>query len=837
MKTRTRSLVTELCLGVALSLVVATQSLGHDGCKNPEHAHPAGLASAEAKVAAPVVAAETLAKPPVKAQAAARKGGTTAQRSSLAQGAVPAQKAADPVLAIPGINVFSLAAIAVPTGIPEEVEVQVPFEGRLETVRLFRTSLRSTGFKVFVDYGGGKLVEEAAPPHRTYRGSMLSNGTTVTASIIDGKLWAMIPTETDTIWVQPSSDFFAGRAANEHVVYRRSDLIPMGGRCGVDEAGLGLPEWMNGNPNDPAESNGAVVGGNSSGMPNGDSGAGDGGVAGTSPFLTKIAFDADFEFYQKNGSNVTSTINDIETVMNNVTFVYDRDVNISYEYSAIVVRATAADPYTTSVMTDLLCEFRTKWNTLPESEIFRDVAQLFTGKTIQGSVIGLAWLGVVCNQQGNDCSGFGNLAYSSVESRFTTISDFRTALTAHELGHNWQAQHCDSTNPCNIMCSIINSCQGTTGVNLKFSPTEQAQITSYRNAVSCDVALPPALAIPFSENFETNSVNANNWVFNKGGAISTAAQNEPSPTRSLNLNSASANEYGDDQIRSNFMLLGGQSTATVSYFVQRTGVESGEQLVVEYFNNLLKWQALNTITSDGINQTTFTQFSNTVPANGLHNKFRLRFRTLGDQTDDNWYIDNVSVVAVVLPANDECSNATPIGTGSFAFNNTTATNSATALPASCDGGVGTTMQKDIWYLFTAPCTGNAKASTCGTTSFDSRLAVYNTACPPAGSIVGCNNNDPNCTNGAASVTFAVSAGSSYYIRVGANTTGGAGTLVMTCTEVIPCPADLSGDGAVSGEDLAALLGAWGSPNGDINGDNQTDANDLAVLLGAWGDCP
>jgi hypothetical protein len=192
---------------------------------------------------------------------------------------------------------------------------------------------------------------------------------------------------------------------------------------------------------------------------------------------------------------------------------------------------------------------------------------------------------------------------------------------------------------------------------------------------------------------------------------------------------------------------------------------------------------------------------------------------------------------VVLPANDECANATAIGVGAFAFNNATATNSATALPASCDGGVGTTMQRDIWYLFTAPCSGTAKATTCGTTSFDSRLAVYGVACPPAGSIVGCNNNDPNCANGGASVTFPVSAGSSYYVRVGANATGGAGTLTMTCTEVIPCPADLSGDGAVTAEDLAALLGAWGSPDGDINGDNQTDANDLAVLLGAWGDCP
>ena len=52
-------------------------------------------------------------------------------------------------------------------------------------------------------------------------------------------------------------------------------------------------------------------------------------------------------------------------------------------------------PYTTSVMSDLLCEFRNKWNATPENQIQRDLAQLFTGKTITGSVIGLAWLGAV----------------------------------------------------------------------------------------------------------------------------------------------------------------------------------------------------------------------------------------------------------------------------------------------------------------------------------------------------------------------------------------------------------------------------------------------------------
>jgi hypothetical protein len=57
----------------------------------------------------------------------------------------------------------------------------------------------------------------------------------------------------------------------------------------------------------------------------------------------------------------------------------------------------------------------------------------------------------------------------------------------------------------------------------------------------------------------------------------------------------------------------------------------------------------------------------------------------------------------------------------------------------------------------------------------------------------------------------------------------------------PCPADLTGDGVVSGADIAALLGAWGPCSGscpaDFTGDGAVTGADLAVLLAAWGNCP
>ena len=53
----------------------------------------------------------------------------------------------------------------------------------------------------------------------------------------------------------------------------------------------------------------------------------------------------------------------------------------------------------------------------------------------------------------------------------------------------------------------------------------------------------------------------------------------------------------------------------------------------------------------------------------------------------------------------------------------------------------------------------------------------------------------------------------------------------------PCPADLNGDGSVTGADLGLLLGAWGTNGpGDLNGDGTVTGADLGLLLGAWGAC-
>src|SRR5262249_45370900 len=55
-------------------------------------------------------------------------------------------------------------------------------------------------------------------------------------------------------------------------------------------------------------------------------------------------------------------------------------------------------------------------------------------------------------------------------------------LSAHELGHNWNAPHCDADPACGIMCSSISGCNQN---NSSFEPGTIAIIEAYRDSVTC----------------------------------------------------------------------------------------------------------------------------------------------------------------------------------------------------------------------------------------------------------------------------------------------------------------------------------------------------------------
>jgi hypothetical protein len=197
------------------------------------------------------------------------------------------------------------------------------------------------------------------------------------------------------------------------------------------------------------------------------------------------------------------------------------------------------------------------------------------------------------------------------------------------------------------------------------------------------------------------------------------------------------------------------------------------------------------------------------------------------------------------PANDECATATAIADGSFPLNTVSANDSAVTIPASCLDGAGANCFNDVWFRYTAPCTGTATLSTCGSANFDTRIVMYaSSTCPTAATpVFACNDDTFTCSPTTTTTLLAdVTAGTVYYIRVGSKVnSGGTGTLTVGCEpSAPPCPSDLDGSGTVDAADLATVLGAWGSCAGcasDIDGNGTVDAADLATVLGSWGACP
>ena len=139
-----------------------------------------------------------------------------------------------------------------------------------------------------------------------------------------------------------------------------------------------------------------------------------------------------------------------------------------------------------------------------------------------------------------------------------------------------------------------------------------------------------------------------------------------------------------------------------------------------------------------------------------------------------------SVAAVGVNGANDCASAAAIGNGSFSFDSTGATTDGVP-DLLCDSFGNDDILQDIWYLYTADCDGNATVDTCSDPTIDTRVAAYDAgACPTGGGIITCN--DDFCSL-QSSITFPVTSGSSYLIRVGGfgAADAGTGTLTVSCS--------------------------------------------------------
>ncbi|MCP4250229.1 MAG: hypothetical protein GY778_24560 [bacterium] len=326
----------------------------------------------------------------------------------------------------------------------EAFDVVVPLAGQSFTLVLYPHSVRADGFRVIVQLDDGSFEDIEPAPERTFRGTVVGvPGSDVAASITDHGLKARIFLgEEEEYWVEPVAANIPEASREAYVSYAATDVIPNGGVCGLDDLA---------NPSGDG----------------GGGGTGGGREACGGPLCeAELAIDADWQYYVAHGSNTTNVENAVQSVINNVNIQYERDVEITHRITTIIIRtSSASNPYTTNDSSALLNQVRTEWEA-NMGHIQRDMAEMFTGRNITGSVIGIAWLNAVC----------GSFGYSVVQSDCCGSGACASDLSAHELGHNWGADHCS--------CSTYTMNSGLTCAN-RFQPNDTIpEIIGFRDAIT-----------------------------------------------------------------------------------------------------------------------------------------------------------------------------------------------------------------------------------------------------------------------------------------------------------------------------------------------------------------
>jgi len=144
--------------------------------------------------------------------------------------------------------------------------------------------------------------------------------------------------------------------------------------------------------------------------------------------------------------------------------------------------------------------------------------------------------------------------------------------------------------------------------------------------------------------------------------------------------------------------------------------------------------------------------------------------------------------AVAGGSSDSCGGALSISsTGNFAFDNNQATTDGPAHTACEFAGGNGLITRDVWYCWTAPADCIVTIETCGNTTVDTMIGVYEGCTFPVTDerLVACADDD--CVT-RTSLEFNADNGETYLIRLGsaAGAGGGTGSFSLSCQEPLLC---------------------------------------------------
>lgn len=383
---------------------------------------------------------------------------------------------------------------------------------------------------------------------KAYRGYVESSGKSIRLSIKDDFLYGYFTSTEGVEYIEPLHYFDPNASKNQYVIYKSSDVIPILGKtCAVTEA-------QKISSNDNANKSAAVG----------------------ECFILELAIASDDLMFVEYGS-VPAVVAHNVGVMNNVQGNYDDEFADEIQYAIVeqFVVDDGNDPWTDSTIPGTLLNSFTTWGPTGFSNT-HDLGQIWTDRDLDGSTIGIAWIGVVC----------ASFRYHVLQD-FSTNADFLRVLTSHEIGHNFNANHDPSGSP-HIMAPTV---QNTTTWSTISINDINAHISSRTCLATCGPPVADFTASVTSvciggtvQFYDMSSGSPNSWVWSfPGGSPSSSTLENPAVqyttpgTYSVTL--TATNPDGSDM-----------ETKTGYITVNATG---SDFVLSESFNNPIDWLQSN----------------------------------------------------------------------------------------------------------------------------------------------------------------------------------------------------------------------------------------------------
>lgn len=432
-------------------------------------------------------------------------------------------------------------------------ELHLAFNDQDFSFNLRARDLRAPHYKLRAWTPEG-VLELPRSPNKTFYGFTHEGTYDVRITADEDFFHAMIIQGQDALYIEPARYIVPGAPKNQFVIYwGKHNLKKFSSEsCGVSHTQIPIlhsEEDHNDTPVHQTSSRACKV--------------------------VQIALADDLLMFNKYGS-----VSDVEdhnmAVINDVETNYDFEFSDDLQFSIVeiyVATSESTDPWTSDPNINLLLNEFTSWGPSGFSNT-HDVGGLWSARDFNGNVIGLAWLNAVCT----------SIRYHVMED-WSSNSDMLRVLQAHEMGHNFSANH-DAPNSPTIMAPSVNNTNVWSGQSIN-------EINSYIASISClgacGIPLPPVAdfdadptegCTPLVVNYDDQSLNTPtswSWSF-EGGTPATSSNQNPTVTYntagSFNVTLTATNAQGSNSITfTNYIIVNEDPFADFDYSIDEFEVD------------------------------------------------------------------------------------------------------------------------------------------------------------------------------------------------------------------------------------------------------------------------